>query len=238
MAFSFRLGACLAILAALLHVTVATAPKTGPSSCQKTEFWYKDAGCCLPSGGPPKPPPPPPSDSDCPPTSHYWGQKQGCCVPRNPAPPNNPPPQCRKGWQWVPALRKCTHEPTRPNNPKPAPSPKPKPGHGGGSGGGGYGHNHGGYGRRSTSMKSRSDSLCPQGLDACRIGGLGSREYECIDASTDLESCGGCTSTGQGQDCTAIRGAWNVGCEAGQCAIYTCAGGYRLSNDRSSCIHL
>lgn len=39
MAFSFRLGACLAILAALLHVTVATAPKTGPSSCQKTEFW-------------------------------------------------------------------------------------------------------------------------------------------------------------------------------------------------------
>ncbi|KAF9489636.1 hypothetical protein BDN71DRAFT_287162 [Pleurotus eryngii] len=82
MAFSFRLGACLAILAALLHVTVATAPKTGPSSCQKTEFWYKDASCCLPSGGPPKPPPPPPSDSDCPPTSHYWvpqGLAVGSC---------------------------------------------------------------------------------------------------------------------------------------------------------------
>ncbi|KAJ8702613.1 hypothetical protein PTI98_001316 [Pleurotus ostreatus] len=127
MAFSFRLGACLAILAALLHVTVATAPKTGPSSCQKTEFWYKDAGCCLPSGGPPKPPPPPPSDSDCPPTSHYWGQKQGCCVPRNPAPPNNPLLSAARAGSGFPLFASAHTNlpgPTTPNLPHP-PSPSP-----------------------------------------------------------------------------------------------------------------
>jgi hypothetical protein len=42
-------------------------------------------------------------------------------------------------------------------------------------------------------------------------------DYECIDTIHELQSCGGCSSTGAGQDCTAIRGAWNVGCKAGKC---------------------
>jgi hypothetical protein len=42
-------------------------------------------------------------------------------------------------------------------------------------------------------------------------------DYECIDTDQELQSCGGCSSTGAGQDCTAIRGAWNVGCEYGHC---------------------
>jgi hypothetical protein len=43
-------------------------------------------------------------------------------------------------------------------------------------------------------------------------------DYECLDTATELESCGGCVSLGSGQDCTAILGAWNVGCEQGHCA--------------------
>ncbi|EEB90295.1 hypothetical protein MPER_11515 [Moniliophthora perniciosa FA553] len=54
----------------------------------------------------------------------------------------------------------------------------------------------------------------------------------------ELESCGGCASTGEGQDCTAIKGAWNVGCEQGRCAVYTCFAGYKRSADGGSCISI
>ena len=58
------------------------------------------------------------------------------------------------------------------------------------------------------------------GLTACPIAdahGL-TNDLECLDTANELESCGGCSSTGQGTDCTAIEGAWNVGCEQGVCA--------------------
>jgi hypothetical protein len=42
--------------------------------------------------------------------------------------------------------------------------------------------------------------------------------YECIDFATELESCGGCASTGEGADCTSIPNAMSVGCESGVCA--------------------
>lgn len=44
-----------------------------------------------------------------------------------------------------------------------------------------------------------------------------SGDYECFDIETDLSSCGGCVSTGAGQDCTAIDNVWNVACNKGQC---------------------
>ena len=44
-----------------------------------------------------------------------------------------------------------------------------------------------------------------------------SGDYECFDIDTELTSCGGCASTGAGQDCTAIPHAWNVACNRGQC---------------------
>jgi len=43
-------------------------------------------------------------------------------------------------------------------------------------------------------------------------------DFECLDTINELESCGGCASINEGQDCTAIKGAWNVGCEHGRCA--------------------
>lgn len=68
-------------------------------------------------------------------------------------------------------------------------------------------------------MKSRAVTLCPQGLEACPIKGLmtSTGDYECLDTAAELTSCGGCASTGAGQDCTAIPGAWNVACEVGKC---------------------
>jgi hypothetical protein len=67
-------------------------------------------------------------------------------------------------------------------------------------------------------MKSRAVSLCPSGLEACPLYGLIGGDYECIDTKVELESCGGCSSIGEGQDCAAIEGVWNVGCENGTCA--------------------
>jgi hypothetical protein len=83
-----------------------------------------------------------------------------------------------------------------------------------------------------------------------------SGDYECVDIDNDLNSCGGCTSTGAGKDCTAIPGAFNVACTAGACEgklyslspystsayysllVYTCTQGYQLSADQKSCIKL
>ncbi|KAH9486921.1 Protein priA [Psilocybe cubensis] len=211
------------VVAALIPLAVSTS--VGPKNCKSNEFWWGAKNCCLEKGGPPKPPTPP-KDTNCPPTSYYWGEKQGCCVPRNPPPSNPPPPQCPKGWTWYPALSRCSKTPTPPVTPPSQPS--------------NYNYNNGKsqhngkgpgqfFGGHKRSVKSRA-SLCPSDLDACPISGL-SGDYECLDTSSELESCGGCTSVGQGQDCTKITGAWNVGCERGSCVVLTCAGGFRIGAD-------
>lgn len=185
-------------------------------------------GCCLPMGGPPTPPPPPPKGTTCPPSTHYWGQEQGCCVPRNPPPEHSPPPQCPKGWVWNGTVRKCEPIPTPPKSNPPRPSQYPGhqgggyQGSGGSKGSGGYQGtggqgNEGSWRKRSTPLKARSAPLCPTGLDACPISGAKEGDFECLDTVTELESCGGCASLGSGQDCTAIPGAWNVGCDQGRC---------------------
>ena len=58
------------------------------------------------------------------------------------------------------------------------------------------------------------------GMSACPIrcpSGL-TGEMECLDTTNELESCGGCASIAEGQDCSSIKGAWNVACEKGKCA--------------------
>lgn len=218
-----RIGAALFVLFIALPIVSSTA--TGSKSCTPKEFWSTTNGCCLPIGGPATPPPSPPKGNACPPTTHYWGQKQGCCVPRHPPPQQGPPPQCPKGWVWK-STRRCEPAPTPP---KPNP-PKPSNYHGKRAGG----HNH----KRSVDIKSRAAPLCPTDLDACPISGAKSGDYECLDTATELESCGGCASTGDGEDCTAIPGAWNVGCDQGRCTVYTCAGGFKRSKDGKTCLPL
>ena len=77
---------------------------------------------------------------------------------------------------------------------------------------------------------NKDAKLCPAGLAACPIPGasLGASDaYECLDAMNDLQSCGGCASLGQGQDCTAIKGARWMGCNQGQCEVYSCRAGFK-----------
>ncbi|GAA5857591.1 hypothetical protein JCM8547_004285 [Rhodosporidiobolus lusitaniae] len=69
--------------------------------------------------------------------------------------------------------------------------------------------------------------LCPVGETACPIfPRMGT--YECLDTNSELESCGGCLSKGDGEDCTAIKGAQGVTCQSGSCIVFTCQPGWEL----------
>ncbi|GAA5974165.1 hypothetical protein JCM11641_003476 [Rhodosporidiobolus odoratus] len=72
--------------------------------------------------------------------------------------------------------------------------------------------------------------LCPVGETACPIfPRMGT--YECLDTTSELESCGGCISKGAGEDCTSIKGAQGVTCESGDCIVFTCQAGYKFDGD-------
>ena len=156
---------------------------------------YNPKSCCLPHGGPTNPSNPP-TGSHCPQSGWYWGNFLGCCLPHHPSPPD---PQCPYGYQWDAGHYSCI----------PTPPPQPQPSHG-----------FGGHHQNKRAQKLRIDNLCPRDMTACPVVSTHGAfsDYECIDTEHDLQSCGGCSSTGAGQDCMAIRGAWNVGCERGFCA--------------------
>ncbi|OCH96168.1 hypothetical protein OBBRIDRAFT_800102 [Obba rivulosa] len=218
----------MTLISRLLLVAVALpfVLATG-DSCGENNFLYEDKNCCVPYGGTPSPPSPP-KGSSCPQSGWEWHEEQQCCVPHQP-PANQPPPQCSEGWVWNQGQSKCCEgdngKPSSPPANPPKPSSQP---------GGSYNH----YKKRA--MKSRSTALCPKPLDACPIAAANglTGDYECIDTDAELESCGGCASTGAGQDCTAIEGAWNVGCNHGVCAVYTCMAGYKRASDGMSCVKL
>ncbi|KAI0041898.1 hypothetical protein FA95DRAFT_1500810, partial [Auriscalpium vulgare] len=97
-----------------------------------------------------------------------------------------------------------------------------------------------------------SDMLCPYQLWACPIPGhalsAGSSKYEfdvgelvrtgfeCVDLRGDLESCGGCGSLDQAHDCTSIPHARGVACVHAQCAVDSCAPGYKVSSAGNTCV--
>ncbi|GAA5967279.1 hypothetical protein JCM11641_000500 [Rhodosporidiobolus odoratus] len=112
--------------------------------------------------------------------------------------------------------------------------------------------------RVKKSKITKPRTLCPAKETACPIAGsstytgavaqhftsgqdfsgimAGSGGYECIDTEQALDSCGGCASTGEGRDCTRIRGAQGVGCDAGTCVVFSCASGWKVSLDGSKCV--
>ncbi|KAH9985388.1 hypothetical protein BJV74DRAFT_722949, partial [Russula compacta] len=153
----------------------------------------------------------------CPVNDWYWEDSLKCCVPYHANPPS---PQCPPECEWINGNNKC-----QPISSPPSPQP-PQPS----------------YRYPSKNQKRaqnlRVNNLCPNAMVACPIADTYGvfTDYECIDPKHDLQSCGGCSSTGAGHDCTAIRGAWNVGCEAGHCAVYSCMTGYKLSSDGAVCI--
>jgi len=211
-----RFRVAFVLITAALPFVVAQPGQTDQSSCKGGEFWYKQKNCCLPLGGPPSHPEPPP-EKNCPPAGWSWSKEHSCCVPHQPLPPSHAPPQCPKEWDWFPATFCCQKSP-RYLLPRPS--------------GGGSDHD-----RKRASHMSHFE-FCPMDLTACPITSASgpSGDFECLDTNNELESCGGCASIGQGQDCAAIKGAWNVGCEQGTCAVYTCIAGFRPSRDGKSCI--
>ncbi|KAF5314064.1 hypothetical protein D9611_006815 [Ephemerocybe angulata] len=210
----FSLAAVAVFALAQIAGTIATPTTT--QSCKKDEFWYGAKSCCAPSK-PPVKPTPPPTGVGCP-KSWSYNEPKKCCLPHTPTPPA---PQCPSGYTWWEILHKClpTPQPPTPHPPQPSKGPN---------------NPHGPYHKR---VESRI-SLCPAGLRACPLLGLLAGDYECLDVATELTSCGGCASEGKGQDCTAIQGAWNVGCERSACVVHSCSGGYELSADKKSCVPL
>ncbi|KAJ3861052.1 protein priA [Lentinula novae-zelandiae] len=244
----------LAIVPFVSAGTVASKTSTSSSktseSCSKSEFYFEEKDCCLPSGGPTPssthtPTPTPPSGKSCPPSGWYWNDEKTCCLPKWPTstptptpssahhtsthsspsstPTSTPPPQCSNGWDWISSLLCCT--PSSPSKPSSTPKPSATPNKG-------NGHHY------KRAHVARTVPACPKGLDACPIAGSSLADYECLDTEAELESCGGCASVGEGQDCTAIEGAWNVGCDRGSCKVYSCFAGFKLSSDGTSCIAL
>ncbi|GAA5929032.1 hypothetical protein JCM3775_006716 [Rhodotorula graminis] len=82
--------------------------------------------------------------------------------------------------------------------------------------------------------RKRSNMACPAHHTACSTG-LGDG-FECIDADTNLEQCGGCTTDGTGVDCTAIFGVESVSCEAGRCLVLSCVPGLSVNAMATECV--
>ncbi|KAL7410788.1 hypothetical protein BDY24DRAFT_417642 [Mrakia frigida] len=94
--------------------------------------------------------------------------------------------------------------------------------------------------RRDRLLKERKDkiarehALCPAGLTPCSVGFGRDGAYECLDTQSELESCGGCRSTGLGTDCSALTGV-RMGaatCDRGRCVVSACRAGFKLKDGR------
>ncbi|KAA1096835.1 hypothetical protein PGT21_029784 [Puccinia graminis f. sp. tritici] len=94
--------------------------------------------------------------------------------------------------------------------------------------------------RRSLADKESSvNDNCPTGLSACPISSgmplSPTAGFECLDVLQEVTSCGGCASTGQGVDCTTIKGVSSSGCSEGKCKIFSCKTGYQYSSIHNIC---
>lgn len=90
---------------------------------------------------------------------------------------------------------------------------------------------HHGSKRGSHHLSKRGE--CPEkGETACP---LKSGDFECIDTSSDLASCGGCVGDGDndtGENCLAIPGALNVECFQSKCQVSSCFRGWYFDGSR------
>ncbi|OWZ61609.1 hypothetical protein AYX15_06199 [Cryptococcus neoformans] len=94
--------------------------------------------------------------------------------------------------------------------------------------------------KRSEMIRERQWD-CPTGMNACNVNGV-ANSWECVDSTTDIESCGGCTygdyspsgnaSESTGVDCTALPGVLrgSVTCSGGRCNAFACKRGWTLQN--------
>ncbi|KAG9079261.1 hypothetical protein FS749_008662 [Ceratobasidium sp. UAMH 11750] len=173
-------------------------------------FWWGALNMCVSIGGTGDKPP---SGYSCP-DSWSWLSNKSCCKPNQPTAPSTP--SCGNSWLWHPGKQCCI-----PGGGNPTPSNAP-------------GH----YGRKRMSPTHKRQWFCPSTHQSCPIlpPTKRSTEYECIDTSSELKSCGGCVSAGQGQDCLAIPNVKVVTCKTGQCVVEKCKPGYKLGADGASCV--
>ncbi|WVF72440.1 hypothetical protein IAT40_007255 [Kwoniella sp. CBS 6097] len=89
------------------------------------------------------------------------------------------------------------------------------------------------------------DVLCPADLTACKVLGGDDLSFECIDVTSELESCGGClhgdfgadavqSPRQEGLDCLALPGVASASgtCDGGKCKVFACDEGYKLTDHR------
>ncbi|OCF73148.1 hypothetical protein I204_06378 [Kwoniella mangroviensis CBS 8886] len=86
----------------------------------------------------------------------------------------------------------------------------------------------------------RLNRFCPSRLEACVVPGS-EDSLECIDTSSELESCGGClygsysnSTSSIGTDCSTLSGAAFGGstCFDGRCQISACEEGFKIVDGR------
>ncbi|KAI9606030.1 hypothetical protein H4Q26_004402 [Puccinia striiformis f. sp. tritici PST-130] len=86
-----------------------------------------------------------------------------------------------------------------------------------------YSNGGSGYCSICPAEDSLINEKCPAGLSACPISsGMTAKPsagFECLDLQQEVTSCGGCASTGQGVDCTTMKGVSSAGCSEGKCKI-------------------
>jgi hypothetical protein len=88
-----------------------------------------------------------------------------------------------------------------------------------------------GLGRRATV----TPPTCAAAFTSCPIAGR-TQAFECLDTQSNVESCGGCTSTDQGIDCTSIESAEDVACVMGQCVVNVCQPGWKVGANATECV--
>ncbi|KAG8928991.1 hypothetical protein FRC00_001568 [Tulasnella sp. 408] len=87
--------------------------------------------------------------------------------------------------------------------------------------------------------RKRDGLRCPANHKLCPVlHGRGGKE--CIDPTTDAESCGGCVAfddpEATGKDCTSIENVDRASCVKGECVVGSCRKGHTASLDGKSCI--
>ncbi|WVF65355.1 hypothetical protein IAT40_000082 [Kwoniella sp. CBS 6097] len=91
---------------------------------------------------------------------------------------------------------------------------------------------------RLEQLRWESQRLCPGQMKACKLENM-SDTYECVDTSSELESCGGCifgefgkeaSSAIVGTDCSSLRGVspGAATCRDSVCEAYACKKGFEL----------
>ncbi|KAK0235201.1 hypothetical protein EDD85DRAFT_69506 [Armillaria nabsnona] len=90
-----------------------------------------------------------------------------------------------------------------------------------------------------------AQATCKTGQSVCGVPSpQGKYDYECMDTSSALDSCGGCTvphpfgsvQPPHGVNCNTIPYLVAGSCRAGRCVVDKCHTGYQPSKDQPSCV--